>query len=257
MDKPKVIVIIPARWDSKRLPGKAIADIDGTPMVVRVARQAAKVDGVDILRVATDTDVIADALGDEAEVIFTSPKSCRTGSDRVAQAAGMLFPSPHDLIVNVQGDMPFVPPSLIEDLMTWSLEGPGKHFGINTPAIRRYDPVDGNPVKVITGADASGFKNRAIFFSRAAMMGTGDGWDLHHMGLYAFRWAILKEFASYPQCQVEIDNGLEQLRAINHGLPIGVMETEIDCGPEVNTPEDLALVSKGWPIRKGGEQRRA
>ena len=130
------VIIIPARMDSKRLPGKPLADIEGVPMVVRVAHQVAMADGHDRAYVATDHSKILATVRDQClsvEPIMTG--LCRSGSDRCAEAASKLDLYPEDIIVNVQGDMPFIPPGLISDLIQFAKESP---FPLST--VVRGDP---------------------------------------------------------------------------------------------------------------------
>ena len=224
-----------------RLPGKPLADIAGQPMIVRVWR-CAMAAGVGRVVVATDAEAIAAAVravGGEAAMTRADHVS---GSDRVFEAVGRLDPrGEFDVIVNLQGDMPTLDPSLVKACIE-PLAGPladgGAHIGTIaaeiTDARLRGDP---NIVKVI-GSPIKGTRRvRALYFTRAEAP-YGQGPLLHHEGLYAYRRSSLERFVSLPPSHLELREGLEQLRALEDGMRIEV--TLVDRVPlGVNTPEDL------------------
>ena len=238
---PRTLVVIPARMHATRLPGKPLADIAGQPMIVRVWR-CAMAAGVGRVVVATDADAIAAAVravGGEAAMTRADHVS---GSDRVFEAVGRLdSQGEFDVIVNLQGDMPTLDPSLVNaciEPLARPLADGGAHIGTIaaeiTDARLRGDP---NIVKVI-GSPIKGTRRvRALYFTRAEAP-YGQGPLLHHEGLYAYRRSSLERFVSLPPSHLELREGLEQLRALEDGMRIEV--TLVDRVPlGVNTPEDL------------------
>ena len=228
----KTTIIIPARYESFRLPGKPLVEIDGVPMISRVMSRSLNVGLADQVVIATDDERIANAARDSGDwhpedcrIIMTS-KDCRTGSDRCAEAARIMGLGRSDIVVNVQGDMPFFPPQLCFDLIRFMERAT---YPIVTPAIRRQKPQIGG-VQVVIGNN-----DQALYFSRHPLLRNGA----YHMGMYAFTNRTLQKFASLPQSPCEVEESLEQLRALHYGIPIGVMMTKHDCGREINTPEDL------------------
>ena len=238
---PRTLVVIPARMHATRLPGKPLADISGQPMIVRVWR-CAMAAAVGRVVVATDAEAIAaavSAVGGEAAMTRADHVS---GSDRVFEAVGRLDPrGEFDVIVNLQGDMPTLDPSLVKaciEPLARPLADGGAHIGTIaaeiTDARLRGDP---NIVKVI-GSPIKGTRRvRALYFTRAEAP-YGQGPLLHHEGLYAYRRSSLERFVSLPPSHLELREGLEQLRALEDGMRIEV--TLVDRVPlGVNTPEDL------------------
>jgi 3-deoxy-manno-octulosonate cytidylyltransferase (CMP-KDO synthetase) len=238
---PRTLVVIPARMHATRLPGKPLADIAGQPMIVRVWR-CAMAAGVGRVVVATDAEAIAAAVrgvGGEAAMTRADHVS---GSDRVFEAVGRLDPQGEfDVIVNLQGDMPTLDPSLVKaclEPLARPLADDGAHIGTIaaeiTDAGLRGDP---NIVKVV-GSPIKGTRRvRALYFTRAEAP-YGRGPLLHHEGLYAYRRSSLERFVSLPPSHLELREGLEQLRALEDGMRIEV--TLVDRVPlGVNTPEDL------------------
>jgi 3-deoxy-manno-octulosonate cytidylyltransferase (CMP-KDO synthetase) len=234
----KTIVVIPARYHSTRLPGKALADIAGRPMIEHVYRRAAAASGVDAVIVATDDARVVDAVrAFGGEVVMTSA-SHRTGTDRVAEVARSLD---CDIVINVQGDEPLIPPQMIEDVIA-----PLRLDGVVMSTLRREiddaaDRVSPHVVKVVVNRD-----DDALYFSRAAIpysRDVGPEAPTHtrvfkHVGLYGYRREFLIEFAAMPQTPLEISESLEQLRALEHGFRIRTPETVHDS-LGVDTPEDL------------------
>jgi 3-deoxy-manno-octulosonate cytidylyltransferase (CMP-KDO synthetase) len=233
---PDVIVLIPARMASTRLPGKPLADIAGEPMIVHVWRRAMEA-GVGRVWVATDSAAIAAAVEKSGgQAVMTRPDHA-SGTDRIFEALQRLAPGRSgDIIVNMQGDLPTLEPSQLAACI-----GPlaDRAVDIATLAaeIKKADER-GNPhvVKVV-GTPAGPARLRALYFTRATAP-AGDGPLYHHIGLYAFRRAALERFVALPPSPLERREKLEQLRALEAGLRIDV--TIVDTVPlGVDTPEDL------------------
>jgi 3-deoxy-manno-octulosonate cytidylyltransferase (CMP-KDO synthetase) len=228
-----VSVIIPARYGAQRFPGKPLADLAGKPVIAHVVERARRARGVDVVAVATDDERIARAAEQAgAEAIVTGDAA--TGTDRVAEAARRLRPAP-DIIVNLQGDEPLIEPEAIETLVA-AMEG---NVVMGTLARPLGEGELGRPqvVKVVT--DRSG---DALYFSRAPIPHRRTGGESPlaraHVGVYAFTAAFLQEFASLPRGRLEVEESLEQLRALEHGHRIRVAETRY-AGFGIDTPEDL------------------
>lgn len=230
----RVAVIIPARYGARRFPGKPLAELAGRPLIAHVVERARRARGVDEVAVATDDDRVsraAEAAG--ARAVMTGP--AETGSDRVAQAARQLAPRPQ-IVVNLQGDEPLIEPGAVEQLVA-VMQGGGVEMA--TLARPLGDGELGWPqvVKVVT--DRAG---DALYFSRAAIphrrAGGPSPLARAHVGIYAFTAEFLEEFARLPPGRLEQEEALEQLRVLESGHKIRVVETSY-CGFGVDTPEDL------------------
>lgn len=227
-----VLAIIPARYDSGRLPGKALADIGGKPMVVRVWERARRAEGVDEVWVATDDDRIAAAVEAEGGAVArTGP--CASGTDRVAAALGRRRGV--RVVVNVQGDEPLIDPRTITAVAAEVARG----AAIATAAAPYAgDPADPARVKVVVDR-----RGRALYFSRQAVPLRGP-WLLH-VGLYAFRPAALRRVAALDRSTLEESEGLEQLRWLEAGARVQVVPVPAPH-PSVDTPADLERVRALW-----------
>jgi 3-deoxy-manno-octulosonate cytidylyltransferase (CMP-KDO synthetase) len=231
-----VLILIPARMASTRLPGKPLADIAGEPMIAHVVRRS-QAAGLGPVAVATDSPDIAAAVQKcGAQAVLTRADHA-SGSDRIFEALGKVDPvGAAQIIINVQADLPTVEPGHIAaalapladgavDIATLAAE-------IGTEA-ERHNP---NVVKVV-GTPVGPGRLRALYFSRAAVP-AGDGPLYHHIGLYAYRRAALTRFVALPQSPLERREKLEQLRALEAGMRIDV--AIIDTVPlGVDTPADL------------------
>ncbi|HEY2027938.1 MAG TPA: 3-deoxy-manno-octulosonate cytidylyltransferase [Myxococcales bacterium] len=238
----RLACIIPARFAAQRLPGKPLADIGGKPMVVRVCERAARAKGLAVIAVATDDERIAEAVRAAGfQALMTDP-SCRNGTERVAQAARDL---PADGYLNVQGDEPLVEPAAIEAVARL-LEGGARMATVARP-LRHEEASLPQVVKVVLGANG-----RALYFSRSLIpypRSEGAVQPLAHLGLYGFDARTLQELAKTPETALERAEGLEQLRALYHGIPIQVAVGEFES-VAVDTPEDLTRVRELFQRRE-------
>ncbi len=251
----KVTAVIPARYSATRLPGKPLADIQGKPMIQWVYEHTREAKGVDRVVVATDDDRVAEAVrAFGGEVVMTSSE-LNSGTDRVAAVAALEHGSSDDIWINVQGDEPEMPASTIEAALALVRD---HDFEIGTAMcpIEALDELDQQSVvKVI--ADQ---KSRAIYFSRHPIpYSRGPRPEKvselscrRHLGLYVYRRSTLMEFCALPPSSIERGEVLEQLRAIEAGIPIGIVE--VPAGSfGIDTPADLERVRKQMS-RSGGSR---
>jgi 3-deoxy-manno-octulosonate cytidylyltransferase (CMP-KDO synthetase) len=239
----RIAVIIPARYGASRFPGKPLADLAGRPLIAHVVERARRARGVDVVAVATDDERIARAAADAgAEPILTGPAA--TGTDRVAEAARKLDPRP-EIVVNLQGDEPLIEPEAIETLLA-AMTASGAGMGTLARPLDEGELDRPQVVKVVT--DRGG---NALYFSRAPIphrrSGGASPLARAHVGIYAFTAAFLEEFTALPAGELEGEESLEQLRALEHGFRIRVADTAYR-GFGIDTPEDLerarALLSR-------------
>ncbi len=229
-------VIIPARYGASRFPGKPLALLSGKPLICHVAERAARARGVARVAVATDDERIAAAArGCGAEAVMTG--AAATGTDRVAEAARTMARSgAADVVVNLQGDEPLIEPEAVEALLAAMQDGRAEMATLSRP----LEPGEWDRphvVKVVTAANGD-----ALYFSRAAIPHRREGGESPlaraHVGMYAFSAAFLEAFTRLPPGRLEREESLEQLRALEHGHRIRVVETRYR-GFGVDTPEDL------------------
>lgn len=243
---PRVIGIIPARWESRRLQGKMLANLGGKPLVVRTLEVASRCQLLDEVLVATDDERIQEAIASEgSRAIMTSPE-LKSGSDRILAALETLEDETAEIIVNIQGDEPLLPETVIDKTVKLLLDNP--EFGVTTAAcpLESYRREDPNAVKVVT--DLNG---RALYFSRSVLPyprqdSPPDHLYRRHIGIYVYRREILKAFCSWPRSELEYCEKLEQLRLLEHGISIGVVDVE-DVPPGVDTREDLRRIRRLFP----------
>ena len=236
----KNAIIIPARMSSSRLPEKPLADIRGKSMIMRVFEQASNVSGVDLVLVATDHEMIAEHVHTHGgKAILTSPDHT-SGTDRIAEVANQLD---CDLVVNVQGDEPFIEPQQIRDLFM-AMEA---HSDIMIATQRRKITAaeqlfDYNTVKVVCNC-----RDEALYFSRQAIPASRDfgfdQWLIHadyfrHIGIYGYRRETLLELTRLSPSTLEQAESLEQLRWLENGYKVYCFETAFDS-LGVDTVEDL------------------
>jgi 3-deoxy-manno-octulosonate cytidylyltransferase (CMP-KDO synthetase) len=219
------------------LPGKPLADIAGRPMVEHVYRRVAAAPAVDAVVVATDDERIAHAVERFGGIVRVTSGSHRTGTDRIAEIAPLLN---CEIVLNVQGDLPLIEPGKIEEVLRPLGNDPTLDMSTLRKAITdSTDYANPNVVKVVVDrvGDALYFSRSPIPFIR------GSGVSYKHLGLYAYRRPFLQALAALPQTPLEIAESLEQLRALEHGFRIHVVETYFES-IEVDTPEDLARVRR-------------
>lgn len=244
----EVTAIIPARWASVRFPGKPLVRIAGKPLVQHVWERTLRARTVGRVIVATDDMRIAEAAFDfGAEVALTSPKH-PSGTDRLAEVAAGI-PSAR-IIVNVQGDEPDISPAVIDRLVGALRKDPG--LGMATaanPMASEDDLHNPNVVKVVT--DRSG---RALYFSRAPIPhcrdgGSGPAPALRHQGIYVYRRGVLLDFVRWKPTPLERTEKLEQLRALENGVAIGVIITR-RASTGVDVPADVARAGRALRGKK-------
>ncbi|MGH7906095.1 MAG: 3-deoxy-manno-octulosonate cytidylyltransferase [Candidatus Binataceae bacterium] len=238
MSSPSVIAIIPARLASTRLPEKALADIGGLPMVVRVWRQACRASIPKLVIVATDDERIASAVRDAGgEALMTSSEHA-SGTDRIAEAASKVQA---DIYINVQGDLPFIAPADLDALAMPMINQPKIAMAtLATPIIEEAEWRNPNVVKVVldAGHNALYFSRSPIPYARDQDGGVAPG-ALRHIGVYAYQREFLLRFAHLEPGVLERMERLEQLRALEHGYTIRVAAS-VTPSLEIDTAEDLA-----------------
>ena len=250
----RIVAIIPARMASTRLPGKPLADIAGKPMIQWVYEAARRASRVDDVIVATPDEEIADAVAAfDGRAVLTSPDD-RSGTDRLAEAArtlaevGAALPSDDDIVLNVQGDEPLVPPEGIDSLVDALLDSrPPRMTSLMRP-ITSEEAADPNLVKVVV--DRAG---RALYFSRSPIpyvRSEPPGLSIYgHIGLYGYTVRTLWEFSRLEPTPLEMAESLEQLRALENGWRIQMLETGYSP-VAVDTEEDLARVRELMKVKQ-------
>ncbi len=238
-------IVIPSRYASTRLPGKPLLDICGKPMVLRVVDQARKVQGMDSLCVATDDERIAQVCRDaHVDVVMTSADH-PSGTDRLAEVARLQGWAADDLVVNIQGDEPLLPPLLVEQVADLLSSHPHCAMATLCEPIANVDEfVRSSIVKVVRSQTGE-----ALYFSRASVPFDRDGWQdgvnqvpevaRRHLGLYAYRVALLQDFVNWPMGVLEMIESLEQLRVLEQGRRIAIADALVSLPAGVDTSEDL------------------
>ncbi len=244
-------VVIPARYGSTRLPGKPLLDIDGHPMIWHVCQRALEADAEQVV-VATDDSRIYDAVKQMGLDVVMTDESHQSGTERIAQVAEVMGWKQDDVIVNLQGDEPLIPPLYINDVASVLIRQ--QRADMATLAARINEPEEifnPNAVKVVL--DKEGY---ALYFSRAPIPwdraefphmdtfpGNSQYW-LRHIGMYAYRVDFLRRYCQWQPTQLEQIESLEQLRVLWHGeaLIVQVVEKVPEAG--VDTREDLQRVSQ-------------
>jgi 3-deoxy-manno-octulosonate cytidylyltransferase (CMP-KDO synthetase) len=239
----KVICIIPARYASTRFPGKALVDLLGKPMIQHVYERVLRADIVSFAAVATDDERIIAAVERFGGRAIMTVASHRSGTDRIAEAVSRLDIDDSDIVVNVQGDQPLFEPSQIDEVAKPLLDDQAIPMSTLIYKIVRDEEIPHpNAVKVVFDQD-----HFALYFSRATIpyvrdRGAKTSYYKHH-GIYAYRRSFLKEFTKLPESILEKLEALEQLRALEHGYRIKVVETPYDS-VEVDTPQELERVRR-------------
>ena len=232
------IVLVPARMSASRLPGKPLADIGGVPMIVHVMRRA-EAAGLGPVVVATDSQEILGAVEAAGGRAVMTRADHPTGSDRIQEAADLVDPERRfQRIVNVQGDLPTIDPSIVRAAADL-LDDPAVDIGTLTAVITRQEEITNPNVVKVVGSPLSATRLRALYFTRATAP-YGDGPRHHHIGLYAYRRSALTRFVALPPSPLEVREKLEQLRALEAGMRIDV--AVVDTVPlGVDTPHDLEI----------------
>ena len=249
-----VICIIPARYGSRRFPGKPLASETGRPLIQHVYEVGVAARRVDTVMVATDDARIRQAVeGFGGRCVMTrADHPC--GTDRVAEAA-QAFPDA-DLVLNLQGDEPELDPSLLDRLVDEMQKDPAMELATLAGPLAAEEAADLNAVKVVLTADGD-----ALYFSRAPIPAARDGEAsrraplLLHFGIYGYRAEALRAFARMPQTPLELTERLEQLRWLEHGRRIRVLVTDhrpvsAGCCAGVDTPEDYAAFVERYGKRR-------
>ncbi len=243
-------VVIPARYDSSRLPGKALLPLAGKPMLQWVHERARSSAAADVC-VATDDERIATAArGFGAEVVMTA-RSHVSGTDRIAEVAIARGWKDEDIVVNVQGDEPLIPPAVIDQVAQLLAAHPRAHIGTLAVKIDALAELsDPNVVKV--ACDIGG---RAMYFSRAQIPFNRDApavvpaGAMRHVGIYSYRVAALRRLASLQPTRLELVEKLEQLRALENGMEIRVALAVERPLADVNTAADLERAERALLLR--------
>jgi 3-deoxy-manno-octulosonate cytidylyltransferase (CMP-KDO synthetase) len=232
------IVLIPARLAASRLPGKPLADIGGAPMIVRVLRQAQAAGVGPVAVAAGDPEIVEAVEAAGGRAVLTDP-DLPSGSDRILAALDVLDPArERDVVINLQGDMPFVEPAVITACASLLAERP--ECDIATLVAPEATPADrSNPdvVKAVLAMPPGDRIGRALYFTRSTLYGDAPVW--RHVGIYGYRREALERFNAAPPSPLERREKLEQLRAMELGLSIWAAVA--DAAPiSVDTPADLA-----------------
>lgn len=240
------VVVIPARYASTRLPGKALLNINGKPMLQHVYERGSESGAAEVI-VATDSDEIADVVESFGGTVCMTGDHHRSGTERIAEVADILDWSDETIVVNLQGDEPTMPPALIDQCASL-LSNPSADIATLASTFQsQQDFENPNCVKVVRDQN-----ERAIYFSRAAIpFARGDENTqramesaLHHHGIYAYRCGVLRQFVQAEASPLEISEHLEQLRALSMGMTIVVGIPEQRPGAGVDTQEDLVRAAR-------------
>jgi 3-deoxy-manno-octulosonate cytidylyltransferase (CMP-KDO synthetase) len=232
------IVLIPARMAARRLPGKPLADIGGTPMIVRVWRRASEAAIGPVAVAAGDDEIVAAVEAAGGRAVLTDA-ALASGSDRIQAALAELDPvGRHDVVINLQGDMPFVGPEVLgacADLLR--AQGACDIATVVAPESAPADRSNPDVVKAVLAMQPDRRSGRALYFTRATPWGEGPVW--RHIGIYGYRREALARFNAAPPSELERRESLEQLRALELGLSIWA--AVVGAAPiSVDTPADLA-----------------
>ncbi len=233
---PKILGVIPARFASSRFPGKPLALIAGKPMIQHVWERSRQSGCLSRILIATDDPRIADAARSFGAEIALTRDDHPSGTDRVAEAAAA---TDADVIVNIQGDEPLIDPAAIDTAIHTLLDDSACQMATLKKRILTAEEINNpNVVKVVTAHDG-----RALYFSRSPIPFNrgGDAVYWKHIGLYVYRRSLLLGYSSLPPGALEEAEKLEQLRALENGIPIRVAETSYET-IGVDTPQDLQAV---------------
>ena len=251
-DNPSIAVVIPARYGSSRFPGKPLALLAGKPLIQHVYERAATVPANARVLVTTDDVRVSETVQNFGGLAVMMTDPCRTGTDRVAAAVQTLA---CNVVVNLQGDEIPLSPDFLMDLINPFLAGTAEMGTLRRAMGRGEEFSQSSVVKVVT--DRQG---RALYFSRSPIPYVRDhapspsSFAFLHVGVYIFRRATLDRFAALPTGALEQAEQLEQLRALEHGIPIHVWDTA-HASLRIDTPEDLENANKSWDSLMAGTGR--
>lgn len=236
---PKFHIVIPARMESQRLPGKPLLDLAGQTMIERVYRRAAQADAESVV-IATDSKQIFELAKRFGAMAVMTSKDHQSGSDRIAECAVLMKWAEEDIVVNLQGDEPEMPPLCLQQAAQLLADHPQASVASLYQLCEQAEADDPNVVKVVT--DVDGY---ALYFSRSPVPFPRDGkapqWK-RHIGLYAYRVKALTRFSQLPSTPLECSEKLEQLRFLESGLKIVMAAAASDIPAGIDTPEDLRRV---------------
>jgi 3-deoxy-manno-octulosonate cytidylyltransferase (CMP-KDO synthetase) len=239
----KVVCIIPSRYSSSRFEGKPLADLCGKPMIQHVYERVLRSTRVTYAAVATDDRRIYEAVQSFGGQARMTSERHRSGTDRIAEAVSELGLAEEDIVVNIQGDQPLFEPLQIDEVTEPLIKNPGVYFSTIIYRITREEEIT-HPNAVKVAFDREHF---ALYFSRSTIPYVRDAENAaiyyKHHGIYAYRYAFLKQFTQLKEGYLEKLEALEQLRALEYGYKIKVVETEYDS-VEVDTPSELKRVER-------------
>ena len=234
------VVVIPSRYASVRLPGKPLLEINGKPMLQHVWERGGESDADEVV-IATDDERIAEAAEGFGAMVCMTAADHQSGTDRIAEVADIMDWSDEQVVVNLQGDEPAMPPALINQCAALLDNATADMSTLASPFQSLEDFENPNCVKVVRDA-----KGHAIYFSRASIPFARDedveaarAVALHHHGIYGYRCGVLRQFVATDPTELESREQLEQLRALSLGMKIAVGIPEQRPGVGVDTPEDL------------------
>jgi 3-deoxy-manno-octulosonate cytidylyltransferase (CMP-KDO synthetase) len=231
------IIVIPSRMASHRLPGKPLADIHGVPMIVHVWRRAMEADVGPVIVACADFQIIDAVKEAGGDAVYTNPDHV-SGSDRVYEAMHTVDPQKkHDCVINLQGDLPTIEPDAVRASLRPLADPDVDIATLVSPITIESERDDANVVKAVLSMADGANTGRALYFSRTRVP-SGDGPLFHHIGIYAFRREALDRFVKLPRGDLEQQESLEQLRALEAGMRIDA--ERVDTVPlGVDTPADL------------------
>ena len=248
----KTHIVIPARFKSTRLPGKPLLPIHGKPMILWVAEKAQLADFADDMCIATDDETIAKVCREAGFDVVMTSSAHASGTDRLAEVAAIKGWAEHDIVVNMQGDEPLVPPLLLEQVKALLVQDAESVMATLCESIEDYETfMRPSVVKVVS--QTSDHLQRALYFSRAPIPCDRDAVlasdsDIpqqapknayRHLGLYAYRVSLLQQFVHWPQTPLETLESLEQLRVLESGGHIAIATAACHLPAGVDTQEDL------------------
>ena len=239
------VVVIPSRFASQRLPGKPLLELNGKPMIQHVYERGTE-SGASEVVIATDDDRIADAAEAFGATVCMTRADHRSGTERIAEVAELLDWDDSQIVVNLQGDEPSMPATLVNECAALLDDVSADIATLASPFLNREDFENPNCVKVIRDIN-----QHAIYFSRAAIPFSRDANQneismeaaLHHHGIYAYRCGVLRKLVTAEPSPLEVSEQLEQLRALSLGMTIAVGEPSARPGTGVDTADDLGRVA--------------